>query len=168
MAGSLLLVNAIHKRKWAKQTSAWFSAFVACGLTDLAVLLAGRKRPALLAEWRAHLAGESGHDPITWQKVREAVGFVASAIRCRRSDAADTAWTPVEAVLKSRTLSNLFALMPTALAALILFRHGGTVGLLGSAESISAIYLTLYALVLAGRKYRDVKPPEPKARRAKE
>ena len=151
MAGSLLLVNAIHKRKWAKQTSAWFSAFVACGLTDLAVLLAGRKRPALLAEWRAHLAGESGHDPITWQKVREAVGFVASAIRCRRSDAADTAWTPVEAVLKSRTLSNLFALMPTALAALILFRHGGTVGLLGSAESISAIYLTLYALVLAGR-----------------
>jgi hypothetical protein len=137
-------------------------------LTGLAVLLAGRKRPALRAEWRAHLAGESGHDRVTWQKVKEALGFVASAIRCRCSDAAEAAWTPVDAVLKSRTLSNLFTLMPTALAALALFRHGGTVGLLGSAESISAIYLTLYALVLAGRKYRDVKPPEPKARRAKE
>ena len=68
----------------------------------------------------------------------------------------------------SRTLSNLFALTPTALAALDLFHHGGTVGLLGSAESLSAIYLTLYALVLTGRKYRDVKPPEPKTRRTKE
>jgi hypothetical protein len=100
--------------------------------------------------------------------VREALGFVASAIRCRYSDAADAAWTPVDTVLKSRALSNVFTLMPTALAALTLFRHGGTVGLLGSAESISAIYLTLYALVLAGRKYRDVKPPQPKARRIKE
>ncbi len=66
------------------------------GLTGLAVLLAGRKRPALRAQWRAHLAGESGHDPVTRQKVREALGFVASAIRCRRSDAADAAWTPVD------------------------------------------------------------------------
>lgn len=137
-------------------------------LTDLAVLLAGRKRPALRAEWRAHLAGESGHDPVTWRNINEALGFVASAIRCRCSDAADAAWTPVDAVLKSRILSNLFTLMPAALAALILFRHSGTIGLLGSAESVSAIYVTLYALVLAGRKYRNVKPPEPKARRAKE
>ena len=57
---------------------------------------------------------------------------------------------------------------PTSLAALILSRHGGTIGLLGSAESVSAIYLMFYALVLAGRKYRNVKPPEPKARRARE
>jgi len=143
------------------RTSVW-------SLVDLAVLLAGRRRLALRQEWYAHLAGENGHDPVTWPKVGEALGFVASAIRCRRSDVADAAWTPVEAVLKSRTLSNLFTLTPTALAALILFRHGGTIGLLGSAESVSAIYLMFYALVLAGRKYRDVKPPEPKARRAKE
>ena len=55
--------------------------------------------------------------------------------------------------------------MPTGLAALILFRHGGTVGLLGSAESVSAIDVTLYGLVRVGRWWRDVKPPEPKARR---
>lgn len=68
----------------------------AWSLTDLAVLLAGSKRRALRAEWRAHLAGESDHDPVTWRNFKEALGFVASAIRCRRSDAADAAWTPVD------------------------------------------------------------------------
>ena len=48
-----------------------------------------------------------------------------------------------------------------------MFRHGGTIGLLGSAESVSAIYLMFYALVLAARKYRNVKPPEPKARQVR-
>ena len=110
----------------------------------------------------------SGHDPVTWQKVGEARGFVCLGHPVPLLDAADAAWTPVNAILKSRTLSNLFTLTPAALAALILFRHGGTIGLLGSAESVSAIYLMFYALVLAARKYRNVKPPEPKARRAKE
>jgi hypothetical protein len=137
-------------------------------LTRIAALLAGPKRAELRTEWASHLSGETGTGLPSRRQARDALGFVASAIRCRCSDAADAAWTPVDAVLKSRALSNLFALMPTGLAALILFRHGGTIGLLGSAESVSAIYLALYALVLAGRKYRDVKPPEPKARRAKE
>ncbi len=131
----------------------------------MAALIAGRKRPSLRAEWHAHLAGESGHEPPTWRKVLKALGFIISAIRCRLGDVADAAWGPTDAVLKSRSLSNLFTLTPTALAALTLFRHGGTIGLLGSAESVSAIYLALYALVLAGRRYRDVKPSEPKRRR---
>lgn len=137
-------------------------------LTRMAVVLAGPKRAALRAEWASHLSGETGTGLPSRRQARDALGFVASAVRYRLADAADAAWTPVDAVLKSRTLSNLFALMPTGLAALILFRHGGTVGLLRSAESVSAIYITLYALVLAGRKYRDLKPPEPKARRARE
>ena len=164
-----LAVPSKPKIRARKKLVEWpLTRFTVQGLTDLASLLAGRRRPALRAEWRTHLAGESGHDPVTWRKVREAGGFVASAVRCRCSDAADAAWAPADAVLRSRTLSNLFTLMPAALAALILFRHGGTIGLLGSAESVSAIYLMFYALVLAGRKYRNVKPPEPKARRAKE
>ena len=77
-------------------------------LTDLAVLLAGGGRPELRDEWQAHLAGESGHDPVTWPKVSQALGFVASAIRFRLADAADLAWRPADAVLGSRILSNLF------------------------------------------------------------
>ena len=138
------------------------------GLTGLAALLAGRTRPVLRDEWRAHLAGESGHDPVTWQKGREARGFVASAIRFRCSDAAEAAWTPVDAILKSRTLSNLFVLAPTWAAAYLVLRHEGTLGVVKEAESIGTIGGTLYGLVRVGRWWRDVKPQEPKARRVKE
>jgi hypothetical protein len=137
-------------------------------LTRMAVLVAGPKRAALCAEWASHLSGETGAGLPSRRQARDALGFVASASRCRCSDAIDAAWTPVDAVLRSRTLSNLFTLVPSALTALILFLDGGIIGLLGRAESVSAIYLALYALVLAGRKYRGVKPPEPKARRARE
>jgi hypothetical protein len=142
--------------------------FSARGLTDLAILLAGRRRPALRVEWRTHLAGESGHDPVTWPKVRQALGFVTSAVRYRLADAADAAWIPVDAILKSRKLSNLLVFGPTSAAALCILRHLGTLGVLTSAESISAIGGLLYGLVRVGRWWRDVKPPEPKARRVNE
>jgi len=75
---------------------------------------------------------------------------------------------PLDALLRSRALSNLLVLVPTLMAALYILRRLGTLGVLTSAEGISAIGGGLYGLVLAGRKYRNVKPPEPKARRAKE
>jgi len=134
-------------------------------LTDLAAVLAGRRCLALRAEWRAHLAGESGHDPVTWRKVREALGFVASAIQVRLADVAEAAWTPVDVILKSRTLSNMLVFGPTASAAVFILRHLGTLGVLTSAESISAIGASFYGLVRVGRWWRDVKPPEPQARR---
>jgi hypothetical protein len=53
-------------------------------------------------------------------------------------------------------------------AAVYILRHLGTLGVLTSAERISAIGFGLYGLVRGGRWWRDVKPPEPMARRAKE
>jgi hypothetical protein len=142
--------------------------FSAQRLTGLAVLLAGRRRAALRDEWRAHLAGDGGHDPVSWPKIRQALGFVAAAGRFRLADAADQAWRPADAVLGSRTLSNLFVLSPTAAAAMVIFHHDGIDGLLRSAGGVVAIGGALYALVRVGRWWRDVKPPEPKARRARE
>lgn len=137
-------------------------------MTNLAVFLAGRRGPALRYEWRAHLAGESGNDPVTWHQVKDACGFVRAALEYRLTDAAKAAWTPVDAILKSRKLSNLATFGPTALAALFILRHLGTLGVLTSAESIAAIGGALYGLIRTGRWWRDVKPPEPKARRARE
>jgi hypothetical protein len=137
-------------------------------LTSVAAFLAGPRRPALRHEWGAHLAGDVGHDPASWQKVRQAAGFIVSAVRCRCSDIADTSWTPVDAILKSRTFSNLFVLMPTAGAAYLVLRHEGTLGVVKSAEGVAAIGTTLYGLIRVGRWWRNVKPPEPKARRVKE
>jgi hypothetical protein len=153
------------KKKWGDEALARFSAH---SLTDLAALLAGRRRPALRAEWRTHLAGESGHDPANWAKVKDALGFVASALHCRWTDTADVAWTPVDAILKSRKLSNLLVFVPTVAAAMYILRHLGTLGVITSAEGISAIGGGLYGLIRVGRWWRDVEPPEPKARRAKE
>ena len=68
------------------------------------------------------------------------------------------------AVLRSHAWSNLFVLIPTAWAAQFIYRYEGTLGVIKSAESISAIGLVLFGLVHAGRRHRGVKPPKPKAR----
>jgi hypothetical protein len=49
------------------------------------------------------------------------------------------------------------------MAALVILRREGTVGVLKSAESISAIGCLLYGLVRVGRWWRNVKPPAPNA-----
>jgi hypothetical protein len=134
-------------------------------IADLAAILAGRKRPGLREEWQAHLAGEAGHELPAWWKVAAALGFVAAAVRYRLMDAADILWIPTDAVLKSRPLSNLVVGMPTVTAAAILFRHAGTVGVVGSAESIAAVGGSLHALIRVGRWWRGVKPVDPKLRR---
>ena len=94
--------------------------------------------------------------------------FLLAAMRLRLQGAVNWAWRPADAVLRSRTLSNLFVLIPTAAAVVFIFRHEGILGVLRSAGAISAIGGFLYMLVRVGRWWRDVKPSEPKARRAKE
>lgn len=148
---------------------AWqLAKFSVLGLTDLAVLLAGRRRPVLRDEWRAHLAGEGGHDPATWAKVRQAFGFVASAIQFRLADAADLAWRPVDAALGSRTLSNLFVWGPVAVVLAVIDRHDGRFGLVADIQDPVALGAFLFVVIRTGRWWRGVKLPEPKARRAKE
>ena len=137
-------------------------------LTDLAVLLAGSSRPALRDEWFAHLAGESGHDPITWNKAKLAFGFVASGVRLRLADAADLAWRPADAVLGSRTLSNLFVWGPVIVMLFAIVHHDGRFGLVADIQDAGELGAFLYGAIRTGRWWRGVKPPEPKARRAKD
>ena len=144
------------------------TGFSASSLTNLAVLLAGRRRPALRAEWQAHLVGESGHDPVTWPKVRQALGFVVSGVRFRLADAADLAWRPADAVLGSRTLSNSFVWGPVVVMLVAIVRHDGRFGLVANIQDPAALGAFLYGVIRTGRWWRGVKPPEPKARRARE
>jgi hypothetical protein len=140
----------------------------ASSLIDLAVLLAGPGRPALRDEWHAHLAGESGHDPVTWPKARQALGFAAAAIQLRLADAADLAWRPADAVLGSRTLSNLFVGGPVILTLFAIVHHDGRFGLVTDIQDAGELGAFLYGAIRTGRWWRGVKPPEPKARRARE
>lgn len=97
--------------------------------------------------------------PVKGEVIREALS---------RVKARDRAWTPIDAILKSRKLSNLLVVGLPATVALYIQCHLGTLGVLTSAESVSAVGGCLYGLVRVGRWWRDVKPPEPKARRAHE
>jgi hypothetical protein len=137
-------------------------------VTAVAVFLAGRKRGAEHDEWRSHLSELTRQGLSSRDQTPAALGFLWAALRLRLRDAAKLACGPVDALLRSRTLSNLLVLVPTLMAALYILRHLGTLGVLTSAEGISAIGGALYGLVRAGRWWRDVKPPEPKARRVKE
>jgi hypothetical protein len=137
-------------------------------LTRVAVVLAGQKRSIVGEEWQGHLLGEPDGGLTQRQQIRAARGFVLAAVRYRLQDAADQAWRPVDAVLRSRGLSNLFVLIPTVMVAMLVLHHEGTLGMVTSAESIVAIGGTLYGLIRVGRWYRYVKLPDPKAKRARE
>jgi hypothetical protein len=137
-------------------------------LTGTAVFLAGQKRSAVADEWRSHLSELKSQGLTSRGQTHAALGFLWAAVRYRLRDAANLAWHSVDALLRSRTLSNLLVLIPTLMAALYILRHLGTLGVVTSAEGISAIGGGLYGLVRVGRWWRDVKPPEPKARCAKE
>ena len=163
-AGFLRLIKSVLREN---RPGRRFAGFSVRGLTGLAAFLAGREGPALGVEWKAHLAGESGHDPVSWTKVKEAAGFVVAGVRYRCSDWADAAWRPVDAVLRSRLLSGLFVAVPTIVAAMEVLSHKGTMTVLTSFGSIFGIGTALAGAIKAGRKHRDVKPPEPKARQAK-
>ena len=70
-------------------------------------------------------------------------------------------------VLRSRTLSNVFVLVPTGADAYVVLRHEATISVLTTFESIFVCGVMLYGVIKVGRWYRDVEPPEPKARQAR-
>jgi hypothetical protein len=164
IVGAALVWNRRASIKWSPGQIAGVSATI---LTSAAAWLAGPRRASVEIEWRAHLAGQSGCDPVTWHKLKEVIGFFVSAVRFRLADAADAAWTPADAILKSRMLSNLLVFGISAAATIDVGRHEGRLGVVVSAESLIGIGGAVYTLIRVGRWYRDVKPPEPKARRTK-
>jgi hypothetical protein len=137
-------------------------------LTDAAAFLAGRKRERLRDEWLCHLAGELGRVLTRKDQLRAARGFLWAALRLRLQDAAASAWRPADAVLGSRTLSNLFVWGPVTVMLVAIVRHDSRFGLVADVQDPAALGAFLYGVIRTGRWWRGVKPPEPKPRRIKE
>jgi hypothetical protein len=137
-------------------------------LTGMAVLLAGRKRSAVRDEWRSHLAGWRGHGLSRREQVRAARGFMWAALRYRLEDVTDLAWRPIDAVLGSRTLSNLFIWGPVIAVLVAIVRHDGRFGIVADDQDPVALGAFLYVVIKTGRWWRQIKLPEPKPRRVKE
>lgn len=146
-----------------QQRGRWLADAYAYAITDLAVIFAGRKRSGLREEWCAHLFGDPDHELSIWRRLCDASGFIVAAICFRLQDAAELAWIPIDAVLKSRLLSNLIVWLSTITAITIFFRHGGIYDVIGNAENISAIAAASYTLVRVGRWWRRVKPRNPQS-----
>jgi len=154
------VLKVIERRRW--QLPARLATSSARRLTGMAVLLAGRRRACLGEEWRSHLSGEPGRGMSGRRQEKDALGFVVAAVRCRVQDTADLAWRPVDAILRSRTLSNLTAWLPTLAAIQLVFRRDGVYGLVTDAENLIALGGVLHGAIRAGRWWRGVKPPKRK------
>jgi hypothetical protein len=137
-------------------------------LTRAAVFLAGKKRSAVRDEWRSHLFGWPGQGLTSGQQIRAARGFLWAAVLYRLEDAADLAWRPADAVLGSRTLSNLFVWGPVILTLVAIVQHDGRFGLVADDQDPVALGAFLYVVIKTGRWWRQIKLPEPKPRQAKE
>jgi len=102
------------------------------------------------------------------RQAQEAAGFILAAVRYRLQDAADFAWRPVDAVLASREVSNLVVLIATLGMAVVFLRNGGLYNLAVNFQNVGALWIAAFGLIHAGRRCRDVKPPERKPRRTKQ
>jgi hypothetical protein len=75
---------------------------------------------------------------------------------------------PANAVLGSHTLSNLFAGGPGRRDLVAIVRHDGRFGLVADIQDAGEPGAILYGVIRTGRWWRRLKPPEFKARRARE
>ena len=80
--------------------------------------------------------------------------------RRRFRHAADLAWSPVDAVLVARDLSNLIVVAATLGVAALCVRDGGLDGLIVNLPGLAVIWGAIYGLIRLGRWWRGVHPPE--------
>ena len=138
-------------------------------LADFAAFISGPERADdLRAEWRTHLAGETGAGLPEDRQVRVAIGLVVAAIRYRLQDLADLLGQMVDALLRSRQLSGLLVLAPTLGVSVLFIRQGGLYGLADHMEAVAVVWGAAVGLIHFGRTWRDVRMPERKPRRKSE
>lgn len=131
-------------------------------LTAAAVFLAGRKRSAVHDEWRSHLSGWTGRGLAREEQIRAARGFLWSAVRYRSSDAAGLVGRGFDAVLRSRSMSDLTVWVPVLLAMLAVVRHDGPYGLVTYDLNLIELGVGIYGAIRYGRRRRGVKPAKRK------
>ena len=137
-------------------------------LTAFAISVAGPKHQGLRDEWQSHLCGESGRGLSRRNQIRAARGFLWASARLRLRDAVDLAWRPFDAVLGSRTLSNLFVWGPVIVTLVAIVHRDGRFGLVADDQASLALGTFLYLVIKIGRRWRGVEPREHNPRRAKE
>jgi hypothetical protein len=118
-------------------------------------MTAGRTGP------RKHIAASA--NSVLWVTAHDGRERSKAGRRFRR--ATDLAWSPVDAVLAARDLSNLVVVAATLGMAALCLREGGLDGLIVNVPGLAVIWSAIYGLIRLGRRWRDVHPPEHETRR---
>jgi hypothetical protein len=133
------------------------------GLTNLAILLAGRRRAHVRDAWKSDLDrprdladGESAVSGA--RKVIYAAGLVRAAAHYRIDDASVLWWRLADGVLASRSWSRLMLVSPCSMAVAMIVNREGFYGLVINAENLLAIGTISVGLVYGGRRVRKVTP----------
>jgi hypothetical protein len=69
------------------------------------------------------------------------------------------AWSPVDAVLATRNLSNLVVVGATLTVAILCMCNGGLTSLIMNLPALAVVWGAAYGLIRLGRRWRDVGPP---------
>jgi hypothetical protein len=154
--------DRLSDRPAHKRRSAW--SVLAAGLTNVAVLLAGRRRTHVREAWLSDLVrprdltGEDVPGVSRRRKVIYSAGLVKAAVCYRIDDATVLWWHLADGVLASRACSRLLLTGPCAMAIVMIVNREGFYGLIANAENLLAIGTVSAGLVYGGRKLRKVAP----------
>jgi len=132
------------------------------GLTNLAVLLAGRRRAHIREAWLSDL--ERPCDPTdevvagvsATRKVTYAADLVRAAVCYRIDDVTVLWWRAVDGLLASRSWSRLVLVGPCGVALAMIVHREGLYGLVTNAGNFVAIGTASAGLIYGGRKARKV------------
>jgi hypothetical protein len=81
-------------------------------------------------------------------------------LRPRLRHGVQLAWSPVDAVLAARDLSNLVVMAATFVAAILCARDGGLTAVIMNLPALAVVWGAAYGLIRLGRWWRGVRPPE--------
>jgi hypothetical protein len=72
----------------------------------------------------------------------------------------ELAWSPVDAVLAARDLSNLVVMAATVVVAILCAHDGGLPAVIMNLPALAVVWGAAYGLIRLGRWWRGVHPPE--------
>lgn len=112
-----------------------------------------------------NVPGSTPRASILWIAPHDRHQAPGESLRLRLRRAADLAWSPADAVLAARDLSNLVVVSATLGVAALAARDGGPDGLIINLPGLAVTWGGLYGLIRLGRWWRGVRPPDHLPRR---
>lgn len=97
---------------------------------------------------------------VRWVAARDPRPTPGGPLRRRFRHGAELAWSPVDAVLAARDLSNLIVMAVTLAVAILCALDGGLTAVIMNLPALAVVWGAAYGLIRLGRWWRGVRPAE--------